>query len=438
VNLKKKLYLYTFFLHALLLMGVIVFVQEKGIVFLFIEFTLLVSVVLFLRLVHRVLAPFDYVDHFRKILGEQEFNTRFSKTGNRDLDDLLGLFNKMLTQLYEERSLLGDRKGMLQQLLDELPISVLVFDYEDRLSQINPAGCHFFQVELKSFLGRPLAHIDHPLIEPLSQIEMGRAKLMSDGSGKSYRCYHGSFRDRGFDRRFLFIQELTTELNSGQKQTYEKLIRMMSHEVNNTMAAARSILKSCLHYADQIEPSEREDYENALKLVIERADKLNHFMQDYAKLVRLPKPCLETCNLHHTFLSVQHLFGPELESRGIQFHIEAATLEGVAIQADQSQLEQVFINIVKNAMEAISEKGEIRVSIQESGSGKYMFLRIEDDGPGLPKEASENLFKPFFTTKPHGQGLGLMLVRDILDAHGFAFRLSNRQPNGTLFEIRLP
>jgi two-component system, NtrC family, nitrogen regulation sensor histidine kinase NtrY len=433
LKLKSQFYLLTLLLHGFLLVSAYFFVGENKLIFVAVEAVLITSLIIFLKLIKKSLAPFELIDLFSEILNEQEFTTRFSLSGNKEFDNLMSLFNQMLSQLYDERLRLGDRKGMLQQLLDAIPLSIIVFDYDNKVSQLNPAAESLLNCLNESIKGKAIHHIEHSLVENLSLLKNNVSLLVSDNKGRRYRCQKNIFRDRGFDRQFIIIQEITSELQLSERKTYEKLIRMMSHEVNNTMAATSSLLESCLHYSSQIEASAREDYRNALQLVIKRTNNLNQFMQAYATIVRLPKPVLESCNLGHLLLSMSRLFESQLLQKNIRFVIEKGDAVETQINADQNQLEQVLINIIKNAIESVNKNGWIKVSFAlEQGN---LCVKISDSGAGINPASQQDLFTPFFTTKSDGQGIGLMLVREILEAHGFDYSLYNLSDGGACFEI---
>jgi len=433
LSLKSRLYGLTILLHLILLVAAYWYIDDAKLEFVFVEIVLVISLVAFTLLIRKILAPFQYVDLFSEVLNEQEFTTRFSHTGNRELDNLMSMFNQMLNQLYEERLKLGDRKGMLQQLLDSIPSAILIFDYSNTISQLNPTAEKLLQVNEDKVKGFKLEALTHPIAKDLSLLELGKSKLINDTQGNRFRCQKNRFKDRGFDRSFIIVQELTTELKASEKQAYEKVIRLMSHEVNNTMAATSSMLKSCLHYSKDINPDERSDFVDAIQLAIERTQNLNQFMQDYAQVVRLPEPSLESCNLYHLLLSMEKLFEEQFKKANISFELPNIQPEQTSIQADKNQLEQVIINIIKNALEAIGDNGNIRSQIVSNEDS--IKLRILDSGPGISQAEHKNIFTPFYTTKSDGQGIGLMLVREILEAHKFPFRLYNHEEGGACFEV---
>lgn len=398
------------------------------------EVVLIISLLVFWRLITRATEPLVYVDLFKNIVKEQEFTSRFSKTGYKEIDELMFLFNQMLQQLYDERLKLGDRQAMLQGLLDAIPVSILVLDFDNNINQINPAAECLLKLDSARTKNQPFGSIEHPLLQQLTGINIDQPVVINQDSGKRFRCSLHRFVDRGFERKFIIVQELTQELRASERNTYHKLIRLMSHEVNNTMAATGSVLKSCLHYSNQIDQDDREDYETAMKLVIERTDSLNTFMSEYAQVVRLPQPILEQCNLYHLLLMTQKLFANEMSERNIDFYMPDIEVENFPVLADQNQLERVFINIIKNAIEAIEQNGEIRVSFAVNQGS--LSLKIKDTGTGIKDDDQQALFTPFFTTKAQGQGVGLMLVAEILQEHQFDYKLRNRTDSkGSVFEI---
>lgn len=433
MTLKAKLYLLCVLLHTLLFTAAWQFTLEPGWGFMAVEGFLLLSMMMFIVMIRKALEPIAQIELFKDIINEQDFTARFPESNNRELSDLVVLFNQMLKLLYEERLKLGDRKGMLQQLMDALPTAIIVFDFEGKASQVNPPAQKMLGVSEQQGLGKSFEQFDHPIMNKIADLPNAQSTLLSTHSGKRYRVERNTFRDRGFDRTFVIVEEVTRELQSSEKKTYEKLIRLMSHEVNNTMAATSSLLKSCLHYADQIQAQERDDYQDAMNLVIQRIDHLSAFMQDFANMVRLPPPSVEICNLYHMLMATKRLYEVKLKELHITFAMADFPAEQALINVDCNQIEQVLINVVKNAIEAITDNGFITVDI---GCEKNrLVLKIHDSGHGLSKASEQDLFTPFYTTKAQGQGLGLMLVREILDAHQIPFALYNRPQGGACFEI---
>ena len=222
---------------------------------------------------------------------------------------------------------------------------------------------------------------------------------------------------------------MTEELRLSEKAAYEKLIRMMSHEVNNSVGAVRSLLESSLRYAPQVGEADRADFTNALTIASARIDALNRFMSAFADVVRIPPPHRTHARIDQLVERVAAVLRPELEQRNIRLAFSFDDRR--TYEVDVSQLEQVVLNIFRNAIEAVGRDGEIRAAFRDG------VLAIADSGPGISAATRSELFTPFFTTKREGRGLGLTIVQEILANHGFAYSLANGEGGGAEFRIEM-
>ena len=239
--------------------------------------------------------------------------------------------------------------------------------------------------------------------------------------------------DRGFARRFILMDELTEELHRSEKAAYEKLIRMMSHEVNNTAGAVSSLLESCLAYREQLEPADRDDFAEALSVAISRTGRMNRFMQEFADVVRLPAPRKRPATSRDCCEEVVRLVSGAARDppgRAGSGRFEADSRRSIWIRPRWSRPSSTSC---KNALEAIGEDGTITVRLGLDGGRP--FVAIRDNGGGIPPEVREHLFTPFFTSKENGQGIGLTMVQEILLGHGFDFSLENDGDGVTEFKI---
>jgi signal transduction histidine kinase len=207
---------------------------------------------------------------------------------------------------------------------------------------------------------------------------------------------------------------------------------MMSHEVNNSVGSANSLLHSCLNYKDQLDPEDREDFVTALSVVISRTEQLNRFMRSFADVVRLPEPRLQPCEVKQLLDQVRVLMGPEMARRNIEWGWDFESPPETVLM-DRAQMEQAIVNIIKNSIESIGENG--KVTIRMGNRGGRRFLTIEDTGHGISPDVRTQLFTPFFSTKENGQGIGLTLVQEILSRHGFEFSLEGQPGRPTEFTI---
>ncbi|MBK8313449.1 MAG: hypothetical protein IPL01_05170 [Acidobacteria bacterium] len=288
------------------------------------------------------------------------------------------------------------------------------------------------QIQADYLIGRRLSEIDRPITAALEELIIGESRIISTAGSRRLRCFRSSFLDRGFSRDFYLIEELTEELRQAEKNAYEKVIRLMSHEVNNSIGSANSLLHSSLHYSAQLNPEDRKDFEMAMNVVINRTDHLNQFMKNFADVFRLPPPDLQPRNLKDLVQETAWLFKSDFENRRIKIEMEWKQCDPI-VRLDRNQFGQALVNIVKNAIEAIGENGTISIRMGELSNRRY--LVIEDTGSGIPQKVRENLFTPFFSTREKGQGIGLTLVQEILDQHGFEFSLISLQNEPTRFTI---
>lgn len=229
------------------------------------------------------------------------------------------------------------------------------------------------------------------------------------------------------------MEELTEELRRTERAAYEKIIRMMSHEINNSIGASNSLLQSCLNYKGQLKEEDRPDFETALLVAMSRNQHLNSFMKSYADVIRLPRPELRPCDVKQLLEDIAVLMRAESRERAIAWNWDAEEAPD-PVPMDKNQMEQVFVNVLKNAIEAIGADGTITIRMgRRPGRG---FVAIEDTGRGISAEVKANLFTPFFSTKENGRGIGLTMVREILTQHGFQFSLESEPGKATKFVVK--
>jgi two-component system, NtrC family, nitrogen regulation sensor histidine kinase NtrY len=325
-----------------------------------------------------------------------------------------------------------EQNFFLDKILSASPSGVVTLDFDGRIAMANPSAERMLQASNGGIIGKKFNELASPFAGALNDLKSGEAKIIPLLGRRRVKCLRSQFIDRGFTRDFVLLDELTEELRQSEKTAYEKVIRMMSHEINNSVGSANSLLHSCLHYSGQLQESDRDDFENALSVIIKRTDQLNAFMRNFADVFRLPSPNLQPCDLRNLLEDILPLFKTECARRRIEMRSDLQ-LDLHPVRLDRSQMELVFVNVLKNAMEAIAEGGLITVRLGlQSGRN---FVTIEDNGCGISAAVRPNLFTPFFSTKENGQGIGLTLVQEILDAHGFEFSLESQPGRATQFTI---
>jgi two-component system nitrogen regulation sensor histidine kinase NtrY len=429
LSLRAKVVLYLVLIHVVL--GAISFLalRDNRWLMLGVEGLFVLSIALGWTLVRSFFVPLDLIRTGAELMSERDFTSSFREVGQPEMDALIRIYNQMIERLRDERLRLQEQNFFLDRLLTASPAGVLTLDFDGRLSSINPSARALLQVD-DDVQGRPLNDLG-PLGEALAGVPAGESRVVADGP-RRLKVSRAELFDRGFPRSFLLVEELTEELRASEKAAYGKLIRMMSHEVNNSVGPVSSLLDSFRGYSSALGEEDRRDFEEAIDVAVARMRRLSAFMNGFAEVVRLPEPDRRPCDLRRLLDEILLLLRPELERRRI--HAEWETMDFVpAVELDRNQIEQVLVNVLRNAMESIGEDGHIGLHLFLEGDRTV--LAVTDTGPGIPEDVRPLLFTPFFSTKRDGRGLGLTLVREILTAHGTRFGLENRKEGGADFRI---
>jgi two-component system, NtrC family, nitrogen regulation sensor histidine kinase NtrY len=433
VSLRRRFMLYLAGSHAAAAAVVLPRLAHDRAAMLVAELLFVASFVAGLRLIRRLFGPLEVVQVGAHFLQESDFMSRLRSVGQPEMDNLVRVYNQMADHLRDERTRLQEQHQFLSQILQESPSSIMVLDFDGRIELVNPAAERLLDRGAGTLQGRALTEIPSPLAAAMSRLGAGEARVIRMGDGRRVKCRRGSFLDRGFTRCFFLMEELTEELRQVEKDAYEKLIRIMSHEVNNSVGACSSLLNSCLSYIPALAEEHREDMQTALQVVIGRTEQLAALMRSFAEVVRLPTPQLRPCDPEAILRRVAVLMRAECEKRRITWRWDVQVRCGL-VPMDAVQMEQVFVNIVKNGLEAIGSDGTITVRLARQVTREMVI--IEDTGPGIQPEAQANLFTPFFSTKKTGQGIGLALIQHILSQHRFEFSLEGPVGGPTEFTIR--
>jgi len=418
MRLRAKIVLYVIALHAVLAAAATFILLERPMLLFAVEALFALSVLISVRLIGALFVPLDLIQTGAELIAERDFTTHFVPVGQPEMDTLIDVYNRMIERLHDERLAAEEQQQLLQKIVEASPAAIVICDFDGNVVQVNPAAERLLGADPRAALQGDLA-----------SLAPGQSKLIAWIGARRLKVSRAEFRDRGFPKSFYVIEELTEELRLSEKAAYEKLIRIMSHEVNNSVGAVRSLLESSLRYTPQVSEADRQDFTSALSIASARIDALNRFMTAFADVVRIPPPHRAPAPIAELVERVAALLRPELEQRGIA--LELALDDRREAEADASQLEQVVLNLFRNAIEAVGRDGTMRVTYRDR------ILTIADSGPGIPEETRTQLFTPFFTTKRDGRGLGLTIVQEILANHGFAFSLENRPEGGAVFEVRI-
>ena len=427
MTLRRWLIAYLVALHLLVAALAVAFLRQAPWWLIPIEILLVVSLGTGIVLARRVFSALTLVREAQQLLDDGDFMSRVREVGQPEVDRIIRLFNRINDRLRDERVQLQEQHHFLSRILAVSPLGALFLDFDGRVAYANPAAERLLGQPEAELRGRSLGQVEGPIAEAVAALGVDQSTVVPLWGGRRVRCHHGSFLDRGFPRSYVLLEELTEELRQFEKAAYGKLIRTMSHEVNNSVGASNSLLNSCLNYASELPAEHRADFESALSIAIARTDQLNAFMRSFADVIRLPAPVRQPCDVRELVAGVERLVRAQCAGRRVTWRWEVEEDPG-RVPMDRAQMEQVLLNVVENALEAIGEDGTITARfLRRDGR---LGLVIEDSGAGLSPEARQNLFTPFFSTKEHGQGIGLTLVQEILSQHRFQVPRSTARPEG--------
>lgn len=363
-----------------------------------------------------IVRPWQTVTNLLAALREGDYSVR--ARGARE-DDALGEalleVNMLGETLRVQRLGAFEATALLRTIMAEIDVAVFTFDPDRKMRLVNRAGENLLRQPMDKLLGRRARDLG---LEPaLDNNEDVPLTLAFPGGAGRWGVSRSSFRERGLPHELLVLRDLSRTLREEERIAWQRLVRVLGHELNNSLAPIKSVAGSLetLLRREPLPHDWQEDARSGLSVIASRAESLSRFMQAYARLARLPPPQKEEVKLREVVMRAA-----SLETRQ-----PVRTQDGgdISVRADAAQLEQVLINLLHNAAEASTEtRGAVTIGWKEAGECVEIFVR--DEGHGIMN--ANNLFVPFFTTKPSGSGIGLALSRQIAEAHGGSLTLANR------------
>lgn len=387
-----------------------------------------VALLLLLLLWRGVLMPAQTVVKGMELIKAQDFNNRLRPVHQRESDRIVDLFNQMIDKLRNERLYNREQDGFLKLLIEASPMGVVMLDFDGKVSMMNNSFLRITGIpNQEAGTGLKVTDLPSGLARKMTEVPLGENLIIRHGDVKMYRCYHLSFIQTGFQRHFYLLESLTEEVMKAERAAYEKVIRIMSHEVNNTMGGVRSVLEMLNDIVDD------DDIKEVIDSCDDRCSQMCGFISSYADVVRVPEPVLRKVDLSEELHRLMP-FLQEMVPERIRLEYNPPT-EPIDANIDTTLMQQVVVNVVKNAVESIKGEGIIRISA--GIENENVLLEISNDGEPISEEVSRNLFSPFFTTKKEGRGLGLTLISEILNKHKAQFSLMTGEDGITRFRIRL-
>ena len=402
------------------------FVAEGGIVLILVYLSVFY---------HKLVKPLNTIGNGMELLREQDFSSRLSPVGQYEADRIVNIFNRMMEQLKNERLRMREQNYFLDLLIQASPMGVIILTLNEEVSQMNPMAVKMLGVPLDAARGRKMGQVDAALAAELAGMPYEETRVVRLNDANVYKCTYSYFIDCGFKHPFYLIERMTDELMRAEKKAYEKVIRMIAHEVNNTTAGITSTLDTvgqALAAEDGMD-----DICEVMRVCVERCYSMSRFITRFADVVKIPEPTLVPLSLNEMAARCKCFMEGMCADAGIALRLECDGQVG-EVKMDASLFEQVLVNIIKNAAESITLSG--------SGAGGEIVVRtsapasveVVDNGPGISREVESKLFTPFFSTKPNGQGIGLVFIREVLSKHGCTFSLRTYEDGLTRFRILFP
>jgi two-component system, NtrC family, nitrogen regulation sensor histidine kinase NtrY len=376
-----------------------------------------------------VVRPLQTLSNMQSALREGDFSFRVRGANSGDaLGELMLEVNTLSQLLREQRLGAMEASALLTTVMTEIDVAVFAFDGEHRLRLANRAGERIMAQNVERLLGKTAEELG--LRECLEGESARTVEKSFPGQSGRWGFRRSVFRQGGKPHYLVVLADLSRALREEERQAWQRLVRVLGHELNNSLAPICSIAGSL---EDMMKREARasdweDDLRRGLRVIADRSDALSRFMRDYSRLARLPKPQLRPVDLGTLVRTAAGL-----ETRAI---IEIDAGPDATLNVDPDQLQQMLINLIRNAVDASLDSGGT-VRVGWSRNGHWINLFVQDEGPGIANSA--NLFVPFFTTKPGGSGIGLVLSRQIAEAHGGTLSLRNRErAKGCEALIQLP
>ncbi len=385
---------------------------------------------------NQVVRPLQTGANLLAALREGDFSVRAHAARHDDpLGELLTEINQLSIVLHEQRLSAREATALLHTVMETIEVAVFAFDSTGHLRLTNRTGEKLLAASAEKLLNQSAAALG---LEECLQGEPSRVlqETVFPGATGRWGLRRTSFREKGLPHELVVIADLSQALRAEELQAWQRLVRVIGHELNNSLTPIKSIAGSLaqIFRNPKRAPDWESDMRSGLDIIEARAEALTRFMQAYARLARLPQPVRAPCALAKL---VERAAAIELRQP-----IRVIAGPNLTLSCDAAQIEQVLINLLKNATEAALEQRAIghrdaHVRLTWIQQTRFIEIHIEDDGPGIANPC--NLFVPFFTTKAEGSGIGLVLSRQIAENHGGTLTLANRSPDtGCLATLRLP
>lgn len=394
----------------------------------------LVSTLLGRLLRKQIIHPLHTLSNVIAALREEDFSFRArGATPHDPLGQLALEINTLAELLAAQNTRTIEATTLLRRVMESVDVPMFSFDPSSTLRLVNPAGERLLRRPAAALLGRDAEQLN---LESLLSGDNETQIVLPQTPDRRWFVRRSQFRQNGIPHTLLVLADVSRVLREEERSAWQRLIRVIGHELNNSLTPIKSIAATLATRVStlELESQEQQDFNRGLGIIESRAASLNRFLQAYRKLAQMPRPSAQMVSLRPLVERAA-----ALEPR-VRIDIQAS--QDVHVCLDEDQVEQMLINLIKNAAEAaleahLADPANARVGITWSTADAELAITIMDNGPGLSNP--DNAFVPFYTTKPQGTGIGLVLSRQIAEAHAGSLRLANRKDlAGCIATVRLP
>ena len=407
------------------------------------------TLVIALIIAYQIYALIHYVEKTNRDLSRfflsirhADFSQSFVTGGlGSSFDELKKAFNEVLDAFRRARAEKEEHARYLQTVVQHIGIGLVAFRQDGEVELINTAAKRLLKIS-------HLKNVDHlearfaDLVEKLRHLRPGQktlVKIEEEGEILQLSVYATAFRLREQEYTLVSLQNIQGELEEQEMEAWQKLIRVLTHEIMNSITPIASLagtVNDMLQTTGQEEDEEIADVRQAMQTIQRRSEGLLHFVDSYRNLTHLPPPQFQIVPVSELFDRVGRLMRPQLEEGKIAFYVEIEP-QSLELTADPEQIEQVLINLLRNAMQAVAGQAAARIWLKAGMDGRgHVLVEVIDDGPGIVEEAREKIFIPFFTTRQDGSGIGLSLCRQIMRLHRGTISARSKPGEETAFTLR--
>lgn len=400
--------------------------------FYLLEFATIVNVILLVILYRRIIRPLKTLSDGLNLLKVQDWNTRLRAVGQPDVDEITEVFNHMLEKLKDQRIRFEEQNHFLNILIEKAPVGVIITGNDGRIKMANPAAIALLSLGDKA-VGEKVDTLSS--CHGIETISLGETITLRTDDFHSLRCTHLDFIDCGVRHDFYIIDDISDSIAAAEKETYGKVIRYISHEVNNTVAGLSSAFDILASYFNDND----DDIPMLVSACASRSKALGDFIARYADVVKLSNPVLSAVDIDFFITELAPFLQQISAAADADFQFSAGA-GGHKVAIDSAMFERAIINIVKNAADSVAlTTGQGRIVISTVINDRNNIeLSVCDNGAGISDDVRRMLFTPFFSNKPDGHGIGLTFISEVLGKHGFRFSLRTDSDNLTRFNIEMP